>query len=985
MRAPLHSLLTSVFWLLSSAVFGQSIYYANCIVGDNSYDGLSAAVTNGHGPKLNISAAIDAAGNSNSIVMASGFYQETNWNAGAKSLTLLPQGTVVIYGSDPWQTDSIGDGISDGWRQHYFGASTTTNNSSCASCDPDGDGVSNLDEYLNGSPPLNSDNTPPVITFTPHPNSNGWYNTDVTIYFFATDTVSGVVSVSPQQVTVTGETNDAEIVATATDAAGNTAIESVPVNIDKTPPTILLDPGNGDQFDNSYPLLIIDYGDTNGLAPSGLNLDTLSITLGNVDVTTDFYQFANRAILSTNLSSGTYTWSATISDYAGNSVTSTVSFFATGTTNDAAPVLSGLNITDGMVLPDVPEVWVQGKVSGSLSLVSASVNGGDSITMNRREGSDDFGYLLPLEPGTNLIALVASNDGTNRSSQLVSIIRTAAFRAAITSPGFGSFAEGAWKNVTGYVSAKIDEGQPTEAELAGLTINGAPATLDWKNEDADGNVPFYTEVILPPGPGPIAITGEISWSDGRKTKPTPSYDDDYQIVSRSEIASFLIDGDGEIVRPGSYCDANAWFTMLFEDQYTNAFSFASEDQTAYDTYWRFRKGQGCTTTNIIIDPCCSENFDQLPDSWWPASDWALVGNGVDSARSLSCGIDDYWNVYTVVPGAEWFSFAKQITDATLSFRAPWHYPTNQLVIFTFEGMNYTSASDETGSDLAQVSFVFNGQTNQPAIVSNDIRSVSYVVTMAGGRTNTLSMNSFIWPALPSSDSYLYGAAHTLSFTNFHSNLPTCGPDVTAWVYSVLSDVYAKWNSWDATQRCVACETLIDIRDYTPGSGWWTPAAGAWDINTLYDIGTGTFVPQPHGLPAGAPHYFDRTVTFQERCYYASAVNYALWGEMFSLCAGLNGAPTSPFSEDKAIFIARLWKAAMYGGEGYKEAKAFTKYGYSGVNPSGASIAAVPDHDHVLDRGKGDWFWIPSFPSVTPPRGACIACKVTHNTPWIPIP
>lgn len=54
--------------------------------------------------------------------------------------------------------DSVGDGNSDSWRLTQFGSATTTNASSCATCDPDGDGLSNAQEYLAGTNPNNAAN-----------------------------------------------------------------------------------------------------------------------------------------------------------------------------------------------------------------------------------------------------------------------------------------------------------------------------------------------------------------------------------------------------------------------------------------------------------------------------------------------------------------------------------------------------------------------------------------------------------------------------------------------------------------------------------------------------------------------------------------------------------------------------------------------------------------------------------------------------------
>ena len=57
----------------------------------------------------------------------------------------------------------MGDGIPDWWRAQYFPNQPTnnvngtmTNNQSCATCDPDGDGQNNMAEFLAGTDPTNS-------------------------------------------------------------------------------------------------------------------------------------------------------------------------------------------------------------------------------------------------------------------------------------------------------------------------------------------------------------------------------------------------------------------------------------------------------------------------------------------------------------------------------------------------------------------------------------------------------------------------------------------------------------------------------------------------------------------------------------------------------------------------------------------------------------------------------------------------------------
>ena len=58
------------------------------------------------------------------------------------------------YGTDPWDGDSDGDGLPDGWEVQY---GFNPLNNSDATVDGDGDGLSNLEEYQYGTDPTVAD------------------------------------------------------------------------------------------------------------------------------------------------------------------------------------------------------------------------------------------------------------------------------------------------------------------------------------------------------------------------------------------------------------------------------------------------------------------------------------------------------------------------------------------------------------------------------------------------------------------------------------------------------------------------------------------------------------------------------------------------------------------------------------------------------------------------------------------------------------
>lgn len=76
-----------------------------------------------------------------------------------------------------------------------------------------------------------------ICSQVPPPQSSGWHNTDVTVSFTATDSHSGIATVS-SPVRVSAEGANQPITGTASDKAGNSASATCRVSIDKSPPAL---------------------------------------------------------------------------------------------------------------------------------------------------------------------------------------------------------------------------------------------------------------------------------------------------------------------------------------------------------------------------------------------------------------------------------------------------------------------------------------------------------------------------------------------------------------------------------------------------------------------------------------------------------------------------------------------------------------------------------------------------------------------------
>lgn len=149
------------------------------------------------------------------------------------------------------------------------------------------------------------DTTPPIITSSQAPLSNaaGWNNTDVTVFFSATDTVS-TPTCTVAEVGVTAEGASQAVSTTCTDAAGNSATATHTVNIDKNQPVVT---------DSRSP-------DPN---PHGWNNGNVTAHFAATDALSGIQGSAEADVLVSSEGAG-QSASFTFSDLAGNTASSTI-------------------------------------------------------------------------------------------------------------------------------------------------------------------------------------------------------------------------------------------------------------------------------------------------------------------------------------------------------------------------------------------------------------------------------------------------------------------------------------------------------------------------------------------------------------------------------------------------------------------------------------------------------------------------------------
>jgi len=175
---------------------------------------------------------------------------------------------------------------------------------------------------------------------------------------------------------------------------------------------------------------------------------------------------------------------------------------------------------------------------------------------------------------------------------------------------------------------------------------------------------------------------------------------------------------------------------------------------------------------------------------------------------------------------------------------------------------------------------------------------------------------------------------------------TCGPEVSYQTRSALLNAQMTFTRWPQNAKlhaCVAIKDLITLKAFT-----------AWEMEPLYTWGSANII-----------------VAFQKKCYYASALNYSLWGTINRLCFDAailydwhddTGAFLAPlWSYDQTMFWAKFWKHSLLKdySDRADQAFAFTTYGYTGR----LTHNGIPDWtwDGRYRNGPFDWFWDPNKP------------------------
>ena len=575
-------------------------------------------------------------------------------------------------------------------------------------------------------------------------------------------------------------------------------------------------------------------------------------------------------------------------------------------------MISNVNLGAGgvTVLPASSEVWVQGKVTGAGTTVAASINGGEPILMNRR--GEDFGYMLPLDAGTNVIVLVATaeeqpqqqsrrrrqvnqNESPDQSSVLLPVVPSG-FQIWGVSPPFGTFTGGQNQWVTGYMDRNFEGVAITNA-----TLNGQHMGLGM------GEEMWFGVTLTCTNPSAMTLTMTLYLVDGRQIDVPFWYLEGYQIASKT------VRYQNTVANCNNQQPAFIWYdyaaptlatTMWTVLQLARAERLESywAPSSVTDTNWIWDVTGYGPTTNLFAAPTLASvsNYWGVA-SWqcvyggftgshweghtaWPPVDLRFGTNSVQSEADRSytytgsqppCpGGGDNALLGSKTHGLQWID-----DQAQMVVNWPLHYPQGKQVLMTFTQVDYTRLNNEA-YDPTQV--LYHGQPPD-VITTNNCGNgslcfdLSYIVAVSG-TSFTLDETAFTWPTstlvydtnITASDqgcwtqtNSMSGATHHMGFSGFHNDDPKI---ITPSGTAVSTDNIQR-DSWKSTywwdfQAVVGGVIQIQGEMNPPNFGWKLTPGGMGYLD--YPNLTPQSSPIYHANPTCIPDLSaDVTLTMRE--------------------------------------------------------------------------------------------------------------------------
>lgn len=482
-----------------------------------------------------------------------------------------------------------------------------------------------------------------------------------------------------------------------------------------------------------------------------------------------------------------------------------------------------------MVVPDIPEIWFQGNVGSTNLTVTGSMNFGQPFEFSVE--NNQFGGFVPLDVGTNILVVTASEGATTNSAYAFTIIRSTDYQASITSPGSDFFANGQAQLISGYVSPKINAGQPGETNLLSVAINGIAATIDWNSFDSNSNVLFQTTQAVPVATDGswTALNATFVYANGLTNHVPLAVAEGYEFPSKkTRLESSITEFQQLFVPPCNdhwYVENGSAIMALM----TYSFSAPPGSYAGQDFFYSF------PTTTCVDSPIP----DGIEYSRVDTNSDTSAGASLPNNLGLTFGhaSSQILHAYDVDQNGVIDSQRLELTRShwpsgdqnSITFRAPQRYKTpdgnGTAVIFTFEGMSYATGP---GQEMNLTNVQYQGQS--PISVTSN--SASYLITLIGGtNTYTIQEGDFQWPeATPSTvtnevaNGYLRtttATARRLSFTGFHNQGPAltiigpnkvislCGEDglaVTLTANTPLNGGYFGWSTTSPNLEFVGSTT-----------------------------------------------------------------------------------------------------------------------------------------------------------------------------------